>query len=71
MRKESTIIFTREDLVKESENKMLNQIGLNDLKCSVDVLHKESIILFIDFDGTTRILKNRFGSKVNSKVLFV
>ena len=65
MRKEETLILEREDMIETHQGKDILLIGFTDFKISVRPFHENGIILFIDNNGDTKILKNRFGDKGN------
>lgn len=54
------LILYRYDLIKDRRYTHFSNIAFCDFKISMDTMHKVSIILFIDDDGRTRILKNRY-----------
>lgn len=61
MIEEKILILEREDLIIGSEKKHIKDIKFYDFKNSIEKLNTSSVVLFIDEDGTTRILKNRWG----------
>lgn len=63
MRKEETLILGREDMIETHKGKNILLIDFTDFKISVRPLKENGIILFIDNNGDTKILKNRFGDK--------
>ena len=65
MRKEETLVLEREDMIENHQGKDILLIGFTDFKISVRPFHENGIILFIDNNGDTKILKNRFGDKGN------
>jgi hypothetical protein len=65
MRKEETLILGREDMIETYQRKDIILIGFTDFKISVKPFQENGIILFIDDNGDTKILKNRFGDKGN------
>ena len=65
MRKEETLILGREDMIERNQGKDILLIDFTDFKISVRPFQENGIILFIDDNGDTRILKNRFGDKGN------
>jgi hypothetical protein len=65
MRKEETLILGREDMFEENQGKYILLIDFTDFKISVKPFQENGIILFIDNNGDTKILKNRFGDKGN------
>jgi hypothetical protein len=54
-----TLILKREDMVDSQYNKELSLIEHGDFKVSSSIQHFD-IVLFIDNDGQTKFLKNRF-----------
>ena len=65
MRKEETLILERDDMIETHQGKDILLIDFTDFKISVRPLQENGIILFIDNNGDTKILKNRFGDKGN------
>ncbi len=63
MRTEQTLILERTELKQHAIGKDINLISLEDFKISNKLFQTYTIILFIDNNGETRILKNRFGDK--------
>jgi hypothetical protein len=61
MRKEEILILDREDLIISNHNKSFQDIIFQDFKISIEKLYNVGIILFLDADGQTKILKNRYG----------
>lgn len=66
MRKEETLILGREDMIETQKGKDILLIDFTDFKISKRHFQANGIILFIDNNGKTKILKNRFGDKGNS-----
>lgn len=60
MRKEETLILGREDMIENNQGKNICFIDVTDFKISLKLLQENGIVLFIDDDGDTLILKNRF-----------
>lgn len=58
MKKIETIIFTREDLV----DKKIDFESITRYYFDIETLKKSEMVLFIDDNGDTKILKNRFGN---------
>ena len=65
MRKEVTLILGREDMIKTKNGKNILLIDFTDFEISVKPFQDNGIILFIDDNGQTKILKNRYGDKGN------
>ena len=65
MRKEETLILGREDMIESNQGKDILLVDFTDFKISVKPFQENGIILFIDNNGDTKILKNRFGDKGN------
>lgn len=63
MKKEETLILGREDMIERNQGKNILLIDFTDFKISVKPFQENGIILFIDNNGDTKILKNRFGDK--------
>ncbi len=66
MRKEETLILKREDMIESNQGKDILLVDFTDFKISVKTFQENEIILFIDNNGYTKILKNRFGDKGKS-----
>lgn len=62
MKEETTLILWREDLNPRSSNKSFNDINYNDFTVSWEFCIKQPIVLFMDNDGKTKMLKNRYGN---------
>lgn len=60
MIKDEVIILDRNDLTFHN-NKEFSEIQYYDFKISYGKIAKASIVLFVDNDGRTKILKNRYG----------
>ena len=58
----TTLILGRKDLVDNSIEKEFSFIEPRDLKTSMNLFATHDIVLFIDNDGQTKFLKNRFGN---------
>ena len=58
----TTLILGRKDLVDNSIEKEFSFIEPRDLKTSMHLFATHDIVLFIDNDGQTKFLKNRFGN---------
>jgi hypothetical protein len=57
-------IFFRENLIKSSKNKSIENIIYQDFKSNERRLFLvEYVVLFIDTNGDTKILKNRYGKE--------
>jgi hypothetical protein len=65
MRKEETLILGREDMIETENGKDIRIIDFIDFKISIKPFQENGIILFIDDNGQTKILKNRYGDKGN------
>jgi hypothetical protein len=65
MRKEETLILGREDMIETKNGKDIRIIDFIDFKISIKPSQENGIILFIDDNGQTKILKNRYGDKGN------
>ena len=55
----NTLVIFREDLV--NKDKDIRSICYSDIKGSIETFHHSDIVLFIDDNHQTKILKNRFG----------
>jgi hypothetical protein len=62
MRKEEILILGREDMFEVNKGKDILSIYFTDFKISGKHYQDNGIILFIDDNGDTKILKNRFGN---------
>ena len=61
------LVIQRSDLNHWAKSKSIDDIGLSDIgnyadSTRHDYLHAD-IVMFIDYGGVTRILKNRWGNK--------
>ena len=65
MKKEETLILGREDMFETQQGKNILLIDFTDFKISVNKTLENGIIVFIDNNGDTKILKNRFVDKGN------
>ena len=65
MKKEETLILGREDMFETQQGKNILLIDFTDFKISVNKILENGIIVFIDNNGDTKILKNRFVDKGN------
>jgi len=63
MRTEQTLILERTELKQHVIGKDISLISFEDFNMSFKPIQMHTIILFIDNNGETRILKNRFGDK--------
>lgn len=63
MREVKTIILKREDLNLEARNLPISKINYVHIKGSDKPIRINEIVLFIDDNGYTKILKNRFGDQ--------
>ena len=61
MRTGDLLVLTREDLITISENKKINDINSFDIKGTFQPFASASLVIFVDDNGSTRILKNRYG----------
>lgn len=59
----NTLILERSDLQKQYADKHIVFLSFEHFKKSFNLFYKESIIIFIDNDGQTKILKNRYGNQ--------
>jgi hypothetical protein len=62
MIKTDVIIYERIDLIVHSKNKDISEIKYCDFRISNEIFNKASIVLFVDDNGRTKILKNRYGN---------
>jgi hypothetical protein len=65
MKTEKVLILGREDLIECSKDINVTRLSLTDFKWTVGdtmrIFIKQLMIIFIDKNGETRILKNRWG----------
>jgi len=61
MRTEQVLILGRDDVRHKVTD--INSIGLNDVRYSSKPCLIHSVVLFIDDDGQTKVLKNRYGNE--------
>lgn len=62
MFKEPTLILRKGDLIERSHDKTIDEVEFTDFMCSYVQIAEEKIILYIDENGNTRILKNQYGN---------
>ena len=60
MRFEDTLILERKDLLEQFKTVNIDKIESSDFKTSYDIIQSNNVILFIDNDGTLKIIKNGF-----------
>ena len=63
MKKEEVLIAHREDLLKCVKEKDIHLINFDDLKGTLMPFQENGIVLFIDNNGDTKVLKNRYGGR--------
>lgn len=60
-----TLILFREDLTDDSKKialpELYNNLGIQHFKLKPSIMYKQVLVVFIDDDGQTLILKNRYG----------
>lgn len=65
MKKEQVLILRREDLIECAKEIKVPHLSITDFKWTVNntmkLFAKQNMIIFIDDDGETRVLKNRYG----------
>ena len=66
MKTVEAIVLGREDIREDCLGKDIRYIDYNDFKISNNVFTQNAIILFVDDNCQSKILKNRFGDKGNS-----
>jgi hypothetical protein len=69
MRKEEVLILGIEDMIDSHKGKDILLIDFTHFKISVKPFRVNGIILFIDENGHTKIIKNRYGDKGNSRFI--
>ena len=69
MIKEEIVILEREDMFESEKEKDILLIEFADFKISTKPYQQTAIILFIDKNGYTKILKNRYGDKGESMLV--
>lgn len=65
MRSAKTIILERSDLLEASSGKNILLITISDFLAETTIFTLFEMALFIDSDGKTKILKNRWGDNGN------
>lgn len=55
------IICGRKDLLKQSIEKKLADLSSDDFKFGANIFQKTGMVIFVDDDGESRVLKNRNG----------
>lgn len=63
MRKEETLILDRDDLINSSRDKTIADINFMDFKISLKPAREVNIVLFMDDNGESKVLKNRYGDE--------
>ena len=61
MRTEEILILDREDLVEKAKSKKVSDINAYDIKGTIKPFCNNGFVLFVDDDGSTKLLKNRYG----------
>ena len=61
MIKDEVIILERVELTIHNNNKEFSEIEYCDFRMSREKFCKASVVLFVDSDNRTKILKNRYG----------
>ena len=61
MREDKVLILERSDLLDMFKDKDFSLIDFSDFSLSYQRMYEQSLILFIDDNGETKILKNRLG----------
>lgn len=62
MKTVTTLLLDREDLIKDSEHKLLIDIEWTDFIFGNNIVRTEELIMFIDVDSRTKIIKSRYGN---------
>jgi hypothetical protein len=62
MRIEGVVIFERKDLFLDYKNKNFLDISFTDIRQPRELFDRACLVLFIDNDGETKILKNKYGN---------
>jgi hypothetical protein len=61
------LILDRKDLHLEYRNDAIENISVNKFKYEVyKEITKKSVALFIDYDGATKMIKNRYGKPIKN-----
>ncbi len=68
MRTEEVLILGRNDMFETKKDKGILSITYVDFKISVEQIVENSIILFVDDDDQTKILKNKCGLAKTTKI---
>ena len=58
---EDRMVLLRYDLTRDKRNNPLNLISIYDFTVSMEKLDTASIVVFVDNNGSAKILKNRYG----------
>lgn len=53
-------VYTRQDLIKEEELNLIDEIKPYDFRFSIEPMNKAELVVFFDDYGVYRILKNRY-----------
>ena len=59
MRTETALIIEREDINQENRTKPMSEINREHIKFSPKPFDQAGVVIFIDDDGTSKILKDR------------
>lgn len=59
----SAIMLGREDMIPKKTGKDILLIDFGDFKISEKPIRENDLIIFVDDNGLTKILKNRYGDK--------
>ena len=58
---ENALILGRDDMFDSDKSKSIMLVDFSHFKVSRSDMNNISIVIFIDYNGQTKILKNRFG----------
>lgn len=65
MKTENVLILERDDIIESSKYKNFFDVEFNDFSLSTKPFQLNGIIFFIDDNGYTKILRNRYGDEGN------
>lgn len=58
----TVVVYYRSHLIRHSKDKLLADIKLTDLRGGRDPMILNHVVMFIEDDGRTKLLKNRWGN---------
>ena len=57
------LVLNRSDLIRNSQTIGINDLILGDFQSPFRRFHESYVIVFVDDDGTSKVLKNRYGPR--------